>query len=87
MQKRLAGAALVLAAALASAPASSSSGQHDFDLRVLSSPGHLVTGGDALVQLEIPRNVPLHQAKLFRNGVDITSTLELNEPAARSPAW
>ena len=39
----------------------------------------MVTGGDALVQLEIPRNVPLHQAKLFRNGVDVTSTLELNE--------
>ena len=41
----------------------------------------MVTGGDALVQLEIPRNVPMHQAKLFRNGVDVTSTLELNESA------
>ena len=79
MRKRLAWAALVLAAALASAPASWTKGQHDFELRVLSSPATMVTGGDALVQLEIPRNVPLHQAKLFRNGVDITSTLELNE--------
>ena len=81
MRKRLAWAALVLAAALASAPASWTKGQHDFELRVLSSPATMVTGGDALVQLEIPRNVPLHKAKLFRNGVDITSTLELNESA------
>jgi hypothetical protein len=77
MRKRLAWAALVLAAALASAPASWTKGQHDFELRVLSSPATMVTGGDALVQLEIPRNVPLHKAKLFRNGVDVTSTLEV----------
>ena len=81
MRKRLAWAALVLAAALASAPASWTKGQHDFELRVLSSPATMVTGGDALVQLEIPRNVPLHKAKLFRNGVDITSTLELDGSA------
>ena len=40
MRKRLARAALVLAAALASAPASSTSEGHDFELRVLSRPRH-----------------------------------------------
>jgi hypothetical protein len=81
MRKRVAWAALVLTAALASAPASWAKGQHDFRLEVLSSPATMVTGGDALVQLEIPQNVPLHKAKLFRNGTDITSTLELDASA------
>jgi len=41
----------------------------------------MVTGGDALVQLTIPRNVPLHKATLLRNGTDITSTLTLDKSA------
>ena len=88
MRKRLAWAALVLAAALASAPASWTKGQHDFELRVLSSPATMVTGGDALVQLEIPRNVPLHKAKLFRERRrhHVDARARTSRPA-RSPAW
>ncbi len=81
MRKRVAWAALVLAAALASAPASWAKDKHEFGLEVLSSPAAMVTGGDALVQLEIPQNVPLHKAKVFRNGTDVTATLELDESA------
>ena len=43
----------------------------------------MVTGGDALIQLTIPRNVPLHKAVLLRNGTDVTSTLTL-DPSART---
>jgi hypothetical protein len=43
----------------------------------------MVTGGDALVRVTIPRNVPLHKAKVFLNGSDVTSTLKL-DPAART---
>ena len=61
--------------------------QHDYELRVLSSPPSMVTGGDALVQLTIPRNVPLHKAVLLRNGTDITSTLSSTSRLERSPGW
>ena len=82
MPKRLVWAALAFALALAAAPAALAGHRtHDFDLRVLSSPPSMVTGGDALVRLRIPRTVPLHKAKLFLNGEDVTSTLELDESA------
>jgi len=68
-------------AALAVAPTAFAAATHDYKLRVLSSPPSMVTGGDALVQLTIPRNVPLHKAVLLRNGSDITSTLTLDESA------
>jgi Tannase-like family of unknown function (DUF6351) len=65
----------------AGAPLSSAATEHDFRLEVLSSPASMVTGGDALVQLTIPRTVPLHKATLRLNGRDVTSTLSLDESA------
>ena len=81
MRQRLVWVVLVLTGAFVSAPVSSAATTHDFELRVLSSPATMVTGGDALVELAIPRNVPLHKAKLFVNGSDVTSTLELDGSA------
>jgi hypothetical protein len=83
MRKRLVWALLALAGALVLAPASPTATTHDFDLRVLSSPATMVTGGDALVRLTIPRNVPVHKATLALNGEDVTSTLTL-DPEART---
>ena len=45
----------------------------DFTIEVLSSRPDKVAGGDALVRVEVPRNVPMHQAAITLNGVDITS--------------
>jgi hypothetical protein len=45
----------------------------DFTIEVLSSRPDMVAGGDALVRVEVPRNVPMHQAKIMLNGTDITS--------------
>jgi hypothetical protein len=74
--------AISLLLALATAPASlAGSKSHRFELRVLSSPPDMVTEGDALVRLTIPRNVPLHKAKVFLNGSDVTSTLQLDASA------
>jgi hypothetical protein len=82
MPKRIVWMAIALLLALAAAPASLAGGtSHDFELRVLSSPPDMVTGGDALVRVTIPRNVPLHKAKVFLNGSDVTSTLELDAAA------
>ena len=39
----------------------------------------MVTGGDALVEVSVPRTVPMHQATVLLNGSDITSTLQRND--------
>ena len=41
----------------------------------------MVTGGDALVQVTVPRTVPLHQAKVLVNGVEVTDTLDRDDDA------
>ena len=46
----------------------------DFTIEVLSSRPDKVAGGDALVRVEVPRNVPMHQAAITLNGVDITAS-------------
>ena len=45
----------------------------DFAIEVLSSRPDTVAGGDALVRVEVPRNVAIHLATVTLNGVDITS--------------
>jgi hypothetical protein len=81
MRSRLGWTLAAALCALAIAPTAMAAATHDYELEVLSSPPSMVTGGDALVQLTIPRNVPLHKAVLLRNGTDITSTLTLDESA------
>jgi hypothetical protein len=81
MGRTLCLAVLGAACVLASAPTALAAATHDFDIDVLSSPATMVTGGDALVQVSIPRNVPLHKAKLLVNGEDVTATLELDASA------
>jgi Tannase-like family of unknown function (DUF6351) len=83
VSKRLVTAAFACACVLVGtgAPVSTAATEHDFRLEVLSSPASMVTGGDALVQLTIPRTVPLHKATLLLNGRDVTSTLGLDESA------
>ena len=78
--KRTVLAAVVAVAAIAAAPALGAA-THDFEIEVLSSPADMVTGGDALVQVSIPRTVPLHKATVSLNGNDITGTLELDAAA------
>jgi Tannase-like family of unknown function (DUF6351) len=77
MAKRLLFAALAFGLVLGGGPLLAAT-THDFKLEVLSSPATMVTGGDALVRVTIPRNVPLHKATVLINGRDITSTLELD---------
>jgi Tannase-like family of unknown function (DUF6351) len=85
MPKTLIFAALAMGLMLALAPAAFADdddrGRGGFELRVLSSPADMVTGGDALVRLTIPRSVRLHKVEVSVNGTDVTSTLELDESA------
>jgi hypothetical protein len=72
-------ACLACACALISAPTATAETSHEFELRVLSSPPTMVTGGDALVQVTVPRTVPMHQATVLVNGVEVTETLERDD--------
>jgi Tannase-like family of unknown function (DUF6351) len=47
--------------------------RQQFVLSVLSSRPDQVSGGDALVRVEVPHTVPLHQATVTRNGEDVTT--------------
>lgn len=41
-----------------------------FDVKVVSSAPHQVTGGDARIHIQVPRTVPLHQVEVLVNGVN-----------------
>jgi hypothetical protein len=46
------------------------------EISVLSSRPDQVSGGDALVRVDVPRSVPLHKVVVTRNGDDVTDQLE-----------
>jgi len=46
----------------------------NFEVRTLSNRADLISGGDALVEVRVPKTVPLHQVTLFLNGRDVTGT-------------
>jgi len=54
---------------------------HEFEIRTLSTRPDTVTGGDVLLQVQIPRVVPLRKARVLVNGSDVTSTLVLDANA------
>ncbi len=47
--------------------------RQQFALSVLSSRPDQVSGGDALVRVDVPHTVPLHQVTVLRNGEDVTA--------------
>jgi hypothetical protein len=82
--KRL-GATLVaaaLAVPLLMVPANAAppppAGVHDraFEVEVLSGPADMVTAGTALVSIEVPRNVPVHQVRISVDGRDVADAFE-----------
>jgi len=48
--------------------------RHQFEIRTLTNRADLISGGDALVEVSVPHNVPLHQVKLLLNGKDVTGS-------------
>jgi hypothetical protein len=74
---------LLLASSLLIAPAIAKPGDdHQFQIRTLSNRADLISGGDALVEVSIPKNVPLDKVTLFLNGTEVTATFR-TDPAAR----
>ncbi|MFC7404522.1 DUF6351 family protein [Georgenia alba] len=65
---------VVVAAPAASAP------PPGFTVEVLSGRPDTVTGGDALVAVTVPRNVPVHHVEVTVDDVDVTSAFAPTEP-------
>jgi hypothetical protein len=55
----------------------------NFEIVSLSNRADLVSGGDALLEVRVPKNVPLNQVALRLNGRDVTGAFRAN-PAART---
>ncbi len=49
-----------------------SSSQHRFQISVLSSRPDMVSGGDALMRVDVPRSDPIARVQIFRNDHDVT---------------
>ncbi len=56
---------------------------HDFEIRTLSNRADLISDGDALVEVRVPRNVPLHKVALTLNGIDVGASF-VADPVARA---
>jgi len=53
----------------------------NFEIVTLSNRSDLISGGDALVEVRVPKNVPLKKVTLSLNGHDVTSAFQTNEAA------
>src|SRR5207245_5600919 len=51
----------------------------NFEIKTLSNRADLISGGDALVEVRVPKTVPLHQVTLFLNGRDVTASFRSDE--------
>jgi uncharacterized tannase-like protein DUF6351 len=54
---------------------------HDFEIRTLSNRADLISDGDALVEVQVPQNVPMNKVKLSLNGKDVGSAFVANNAA------
>ena len=54
---------------------------NQFEIRTLSNRADLISGGDALVEVSVPKTVPLHQVTLFLNGLDVTGAFRTDATA------
>jgi uncharacterized tannase-like protein DUF6351 len=53
----------------------------NFEILTLSNRADLVSGGDALVEVRVPKNVPLKKVTLWLNGHEVTAAFQTDETA------
>src|SRR5690242_18784431 len=78
---RIAPSAVAAALAIALIPAAFAKSTHDFEIRTLSTRAETVTGGDVLIEVDVPQNVPRQKAVVLANGTNITSALHWDDGA------
>ena len=74
-------AALLAAGCAAAAPTALAHGDDDFEIVTLSNRADLVSGGDALVEVRVPRGIALSRVKVRLNGSDITASFTADAAA------
>src|SRR6266705_667244 len=72
-------AALLACFAVAASAKDAASGQ--FEIVTLSNRADLISGGDALVEVRVPKIVALNQVRLSLNGRDVTGALRADSTA------
>ncbi len=53
----------------------------NFEIHTLSNRADLISDGDALVEVRVPKNVPMHKVMLTLNGADVTSSFVADDSA------
>ena len=53
----------------------------NFEIVTLSNRADLISGGNALVEVRVPKNVPLKKVTLWLNGHEVTAAFQTNEVA------
>src|SRR5262252_7578409 len=53
----------------------------NFEIVTLSNRADLISGGDALVEVRVPKNVPLKKVTVWLNGHEVTDSFQINEAA------
>src|SRR2546427_10155047 len=53
----------------------------NFEIATLSNRADLISGGDALVEVRVPKTVPLHQVRLLLNGRDVAAAFRTDAAA------
>src|SRR6266850_565189 len=56
-------------------------GPSNFEIVSLSNRADLISGGDALVEVRVPKTVPLHQVRLLLNGRDVAAAFRTDTAA------
>src|SRR5260221_570810 len=67
--------------ALLLATAQAGEGPSNFEIVSLSNRADLVSGGDALLEVRVPKNVSLNKVRLSLNGHDVTGAFTANAAA------
>ena len=68
-------------ALLAAAPAGAEPPPFNFEIHTLSNRADLLSDGDALVEVEVPKTVPMKKVTLTLNGADIGDSFVADEDA------
>ena len=53
----------------------------NFEIKTLSNRADLISDGDALVEVRVPRNVPMHKVTLTLNGTDVGTAFKADAKA------
>ena len=66
-------AGVIALAAFSAAAAKPNRPDHEFAIHVLSGRPDTIAGGDTLLRVDVPKNVPMHQVTLTLNGIKVNS--------------